>query len=165
MRSAYVGSGEGALKNLCSLDEIARAKSVFIYNAFSTEAPTMPAIERFLREGKTVYLPRVENGDMVAVNYQRDTVFTKSGYGILEPTGEAYCGEIDVAVMPLLAVDKTGVRLGYGGGYYDRFLRDRNILKIAYCYECQVVDRLPQEEHDIKADIIVTDKQIIKLRG
>ena len=67
-----------------------------------------------------------------------------------------------MAIVPMLAVDEQGGRLGYGGGYYDRFFEEnREILKIGYAFDFQILDTVPTEETDIPLDIIVTDKQII----
>lgn len=134
--------------------------NVFVYLSFSSEAPTDGLIERLRLDGHNVYCPRIEKGEMQAVLYGED--FTLSSYGIREPIGEIYEGNIDVAVLPLLAVDKQGHRLGYGKGYYDRYLRLRPKMKrIAYAFDFQVLDSVPCSDLDESADMIVTDKRII----
>ena len=135
--------------------------SFFIYLSFSREAPTDGLIERLLADGHRVYCPRVESGEMVAVEYGED--FTLSDYGIREPVGDAHQGEIDVAVIPFLAVDKRGNRLGYGGGYYDKFLKNSTAKRVAYGYGFQIVNEVPTEGWDEKMDVIVTDEEIIQL--
>ena len=104
--------------------------------------------------------PRIENGEMVAVEYGED--FTLSSFGIREPIGEVYEGEIDVAVIPFLAVDRGGNRLGYGGGYYDRFLKKTKAKRLAYGYAFQLLKEVPSEEWDEKMDAIVTDEEVIE---
>ena len=142
----------------------AEKESFFVYLSFSSEAPTDKLISRLLKAGKTVYAPRVEGRDMEAVLFGED--FTLSERGIREPVGQAYRGKIDVAVLPLLAADERGGRLGYGGGYYDRFLRAHpETLAVAYCFDFQLVREVPCEPHDKRADWIVTDKRIIEVRG
>lgn len=137
-----------------------KSKRAFVYLSFSSEAPTDKLIERLLGEGWTVYCPRVENKNMVAAAYGED--FTLSALGIREPIGQAYVGEIDVAIVPMLAVDEQGNRLGYGGGYYDRFLSEHvETLCLAYGFDFQVLRQVPTEEHDIKMDGIVTDRRIV----
>ena len=135
--------------------------SFFIYLSFSREASTDGLIERLLADGHRVYCPRIENGKMVAVEYGED--FTLSDYGIREPVGEAYQGEMDVAVVPFLAVDKRGNRLGYGGGYYDKFLKNSTAKRVAFGYGFQIVNEVPAESWDEKMDVIVTDEEIIQL--
>lgn len=161
---AELRAGDGEIaKNFFSLADTEGKTTFFVYNAFGSEADTMPVIKRLLAEGKKVFLPRVEGSDMVAVLYTKDTPTSKSNYGISEPMGTAYEGEVEVTVLPLLAADKKGNRLGYGGGYYDKFLTGRKTLKIGYCYDFQVLDELYALPHDIKLDVIVTDKRIIRI--
>lgn len=138
------------------------SRSYFIYLSFSSEAPTDALIETLLERGQTVYCPKVENGEMTAVLYGED--FTLSKYGIREPVGQAFDGDIDYIVLPLLAVDKQGNRLGYGGGYYDRYQsQHKNAKRIAYCYDFQIINEVPTENTDKKVDIIVTDKRTLTI--
>ena len=133
----------------------------FIYLSFSQEAPTDELIEKLLADGHKVCCPRLENGEMVAVEYGED--FTLSDRWIREPVGERYLGQIDVAVVPFLAVDKRGNRLGYGGGYYDRFLKNTTAKRVAYGYDFQIVNEVPAETWDEKMDVIVTDERILQV--
>lgn len=135
-------------------------KKVFCYLSYSAEAPTDGLIERLLEQGYEVYCPRVEGKEMQAVAYGED--FTISSWGIREPVGEPFEGEIDYAIVPFLAVDKQGNRLGYGGGYYDRYFeRNPNTLRIAYGFDFQIQKEVPTEETDKKMNCIVTDKQVL----
>ena len=135
-------------------------RTFFIYLSFSSEAPTDVLIEKLLERDCDVYCPRIENGQMQAVQYAED--FSLSDYGIREPIGKNFQGELDVIVLPLLAVDEKGNRLGYGKGYYDAYLRAHPSAKrIGYCYDFQICNNVPMEEHDEKIDVIVTDKRII----
>lgn len=131
----------------------------FIYLSFFREAPTDRLIERLIEDGHKVYCPRVENGEMYAVEYGED--FTLSDYGIREPVGEHFTGKIDVAVIPFLAVDKRGNRLGYGGGYYDRYLKQSTAKRVAFGYHFQIVNEVPCEAWDEKMDVLVTDEEIL----
>lgn len=131
-------------------------QSFFIYNSFSTEASTKLIIDELLSLGKEIYLPRVEGADIVAAPYGK----TRSGaFGIQEPTGQAYFGSIDVAVIPLLAVNLRGYRLGYGKGYYDRFLKGKNIRKVGLGYFFQIED-FKEEEFDERLDSFVCERGI-----
>ena len=131
----------------------------FIYLSYSREAPTDRLIERLILDGHKVCCPRIDNGEMYAVEYGED--FTLSNYGIREPLGEHFAGEIDIAVIPFLAVDKQGNRLGYGGGYYDRYLRTSRARRVAFGYHFQIASKVPCEAWDEKMDVIVTDEDIL----
>lgn len=144
------------------MDGAGTKRKLFIYLSFSHEAPTDKLIEGFIEEGHIVFCPRIENGEMSAVEYGED--FTVSNLGIREPVGESYEGPLDVVILPTLAVDCLGNRLGYGGGYYDRFLQGKTALKIAYCYDCQLVKNVPREAWDEPVDVIVTEEKIIYAR-
>ena len=137
-------------------------RTFFVYLAYSSEAPTDTLIESLIKDGHEVYCPRIENGQMYAVKFSED--FTLSAYGIREPVGEIFEGNLDVLVMPLLAVDERGNRLGYGGGYYDRFIeRYPSAERIAYCYDFQILKEVPTEEPDKRVQKIVTDKRFLEI--
>lgn len=132
--------------------------SFFVYLSFSSELPTDKLIERLLSENKRVYCPVINGKEMVAVAYGED--FSVSDFGTREPVGEAYHGPIDVVIAPLLAADKNGGRLGYGGGYYDRFLKSHpESVVLGWCYDFQVVQNVPQEEGDVPLSAIVTERE------
>lgn len=134
--------------------------SVFVYCSYSSEAPTDLLIERLKELGYVVYSPKVGSGEMLAVLH--DDEFSLSDRGIREPIGEAFDGDIDFAIVPLLAVDEQGNRLGYGGGYYDRYLQKHPKTKrIAYCFDFQLLKYVPHTEKDEKMEVIVTDKRIL----
>lgn len=131
-------------------------ESFFIYNSFGTEADTKNIISRLLADGKRVYLPRVEGENICAVPYGK----TQAGaFGIDEPTGQAYTGGIDVTVIPLLAVNGRGFRVGYGKGYYDRFLKDRRTRKVGLGYFFQI-EEFKEEECDIPLDEFLCERGI-----
>ena len=109
-----------------------------------------------------MYAPRMENGELVAVRLGED--FTVNGFGIREPIGESFQGETDYVVLPLLAVDEKGNRLGYGGGWYDRYLHKHKTAKrIAFCYDFQLRKEIPREETDERVDLIVTELRTMKV--
>lgn len=136
-------------------------RTVFIYLSFSSEAPTDRPIERLQEQGFGVLCPRIENGVMLAVEYGDD--FTLSRMGIREPMGAAHTKAPDYIVLPLLAADAKGNRLGYGKGYYDKYLaKYPQSKRIGYCFDFQLLREVPYEERDEKLDFVVTDKQIIQ---
>jgi len=135
-------------------------KKICCYLSYSSEASTDLLIENLIEAGYEVYCPRVSGEEMETVAYGED--FTISPLRIREPVGEAYQGEVDVIVTPFLAVDKQGNRLGYGGGYYDRYFQVHPMAKrVAYGFDFQIQPQVPTLGFDEKVDCIVTDKQII----
>ncbi len=153
---------EKAFQNLLKID-LGEIDKIFIYNSFGSELDTSKIIEYFLRENKNVYIPRVEGDVMKSVKVENSSCFKRSLFGIFEPEGDAE--EIDnfIAIMPCLAVDMQGNRIGYGGGYYDKFLANKSAKKIVLCYDFQILDEINSCGHDVRADFIVTDKRVIDL--
>lgn len=131
-----------------------KPNTCLMYKALPTEVNIDLAIDYCLDNGIKVYLPRVKGSDMEIVEYG-DTVV--GAYGILEPVGEPSDILPNVAVVPLLGVDKLKNRLGKGKGYYDRYFENRDIFKIAVAYDVQLVDRLPACDNDIAMDELIID--------
>ena len=137
-----------------------KEKTCFCYLAFSSEAPTDKLIENLEERGFRMCAPRVEGAEMLAVELGVDYALSK--FGIREPLGQAYLGTVDLIITPLLAADEQGNRLGYGGGYYDRFFKKHPQAKrIGFAFDFQIVNEVPTEEFDEKLDCIVTDKRIV----
>lgn len=135
--------------------------SFFIYNSFGSEADTKKIISVLLKADKRVYLPRVEGDNIVAVPYGTMRV---GAFGIEEPVGQAFAGDIEVTVIPLLAVNGRGYRIGYGGGYYDRYLKGRNTLKAGLGYAFQIED-FEEDGWDIPLDAFLCEKGIYYYEG
>lgn len=130
--------------------------SFLVYNATGAEADTKLIIGELLAADKRVYLPRVEGDGIVAVPYGE----TKKGaFGIEEPVGQAYTGEIDVTVTPLLAVNESGYRIGYGGGYYDRYFKSHRTLRVGLGYAFQI-EKFTQDAWDEKLDSFTCERGI-----
>lgn len=152
---------ENVLAVLSEMTGAGTKPSCFIYLSYSSEAPTDRLIETLLEKGYSVYCPRIEQGEMVAVTYGED--FSLSAYGIREPLGTLFDGSPDLAITPLLAADKQGNRLGYGGGYYDRYFKTHNkTLRIGYAFDAQLVERLPATQEDERLDMLVTEQKILR---
>jgi 5-formyltetrahydrofolate cyclo-ligase len=155
---------------LLSLREFLDAEIVFFYASFRSEVETHTMIKESLEMGKRVVLPKVrKEGHGVMLYEIKDINELSLGHmGIPEPSfNDAYSlsiDEVDIIVVPGVAFDYSGNRLGYGGGYYDMLLAQKNKKTpiIALAYEEQLVDEIPSEPHDIKIDIIITDKRVIK---
>lgn len=149
-------------------DEVIRAfadkDGFFIYYSFGSEADTHKLIDRLLCLNKRVFLPRVEGGKIVPVPYSGGEL--KAGkFGVMEPEGQAVSdvSAIDVCLTPLLAVNARGYRLGYGGGYYDRFFAENpDVLKVGIGYFLQYADDFSEDKWDIPLDLFVCERGIIE---
>lgn len=150
-----------------------RAGTVFCYMDFRNEVRTGGIIRECLRAGKKVGLPMVNNGGMerrlLAYDIKDpDNDVGKGAYGIMEPCSDKLRpmeeSEIDLVIVPGVAFDMQRQRLGYGAGYYDRFLNQLrpDCVKIGIAFDVQIVDRIPVEEHDIKMDAVITESRIIE---
>ena len=132
----------------------------FIYYSFGAEADTKKLIASLISLGKRVLLPRVEGDEMVPVEYHLNDGLKKSAFGTLEPQGQAYTGAIDVILVPLLAVNSRGYRLGYGVGYYDRFLKNSSAVKAGLGYSFQLTDEFSEDGWDEPLDLFITEKGV-----
>ena len=144
------------------LNGFADRNSFLVYFSYGTEADTHALIERLLLSGKRVYLPRVEGKDIVPVPYLGDAENLKeNSYGIKEPCGQAYGGEIEVCITPLLAVNLSGGRLGYGGGYYDRFFAAHpQIIRAGLGYGLQLCEENFTSPQDEPLDLFISERGI-----
>lgn len=147
---------------LYELHPLKGAKSIMGFVPIRNEVNLMPFLEQQMKSGKTILLPRVEdNGEMLAVEFKGWDKTKISSYGIAEPVGEPYPEDkIDVVLVPGLVFDGNGYRLGYGKGYYDRFLPrlKNNAFKCGSCYDFQIVEDVFPHEKDIPVQWILTDK-------
>lgn len=146
------------LKRLEDLPEFQRAHTVLIYHSLEDEVYTHEFIQKWSRN-KRILLPVVKGYDLELRIYNGQEKMSIGSYGIKEPTGEIFnaYSEIDLAVIPGVAFDMEGNRLGRGKGYYDRFLPYiPSALKVAICFPFQIVEKVPVESFDVRMDIIIT---------
>lgn len=158
------------IDTLIDTDYYKESKKIFIYIGFGSEINTLKLIEIFLQGGKDVYVPKtnIQKKEMKAVKIKSLDKLALCKYGILEPDNEDEVidrEDIDLIIVPGVAFDKSGGRVGYGGGFYDKYLSKiiRNTAKVALAYDFQIINEVPTEDHDIKIDCIITDKDIIKI--
>jgi len=140
------------------LPELAAASCVAPYVATDVEPGTAPLIAGLLASGRIVLLPRVRGTGLEWVSVSPESTFTSGAFGILEPQGEAThdLSDADVVIVPALAVDTDGRRLGQGGGFYDRALGEASGAVIALVFDDEVVPDVPVEPHDRGVDVVVT---------
>ncbi|MFH1012428.1 MAG: 5-formyltetrahydrofolate cyclo-ligase [Candidatus Peregrinibacteria bacterium] len=143
-----------------SLEEFKRAHDVLFYYAVGSEVETKPLIEKYLKE-KRLYLPAIQNeNEFHAVSTGTALHLTKGQKGIPEPQGGGEAKTLDLILVPGVAFDQKGGRLGTGKGYYDRFLkRYPHALKIGLAYREQMVENVPQDPYDVPVDRIITDQK------
>lgn len=155
-------------ENIWLLDEFRRAATVFIYVSFRSEVETLPLIRQALEQGKRVAVPVTvpEMHRLIPCLITDPAQELAPGYcGIPEPdprkSARLEPGEIEVVVLPGSVFDLQGGRLGYGGGYYDRFLQSEAPMarRLGLAFEEQVVDRLPMLSHDQLLHGLVTEKR------
>jgi 5-formyltetrahydrofolate cyclo-ligase len=157
---------------LVKLPEIIKAESIFTYVSFRSEVDTHRIIDSFLVKGKVVSVPlsdmkkKVIN-PFIIKSLENDLV--PGVFGILEPDlgkiDPVIADKIDIVIMPGAAFSENGCRIGYGGGFYDRFLQQRNITSYALAFDFQLVDEVPFDpEFDVKVDYIVTERRVIECR-
>ena len=159
------------LSELNRLRPISTASVVAVYVSTDTEPNTAILRAALHAEGVTVLIPRVAGGSLEWCVDDERFPLTESRWGIAEPTGPAVgigvapLAMASAVVVPALAIDASGFRLGQGGGFYDRALAelgntDRPIV-IGVIYDDEFIDATPRETHDVQVDVIVTDKRTI----
>ena len=154
------------------LEGLKRANKILSYASMRSEVETDEIYRKARELGKEIYYPRVQ-GDKMEFYFVEDMMkFEISTFGVREPQIELAKqfshreDDVVFVLMPGVAFDKEGNRIGYGGGYYDKYLhwlegivKSENICKVAVAYECQMVDigKIDVEEHDVRPDYIVTE--------
>ena len=152
------------MSSLLSNSHIQKADAILMYHSLPDEVDTHSALDQLLAMGKKVLLPKVvSETEMTIHEYTgQDSLLPSEPYGILEPTTPEFsivnCQLSIVIVVPGMAFDRQGHRLGRGKGYYDRFLsRIPNIYKIGVCFPFQLIDKVPSEPTDILVDEVLSD--------
>ena len=135
-----------------------QARTIYGYLSYNQEVRTVPILEQALRDGKRVAVPKVY-GDEMRFIYLDDLSQVEKGYaGIPEPIADEPVADDSTALvlMPGLAFDRQGHRIGYGGGFYDKFLAaEPNHPTLALCYEFQMLEHLDTEEFDVPVDCVL----------
>ena len=146
---------------IINLKEYQDSNTIAIYSSMSDEVDTSKLINLSLKE-KIVLLPRVFNNKMIFIKIDKDTKYIKNTMGFQEPIACEYLDKIDLIIVPGVSFDKSLNRLGFGKGYYDKYLTNKSIYKIGICFDEQIVNSLPTDSHDIKMDLIITEKEFYK---
>ena len=154
-------------EKIISLKEFKVAKNILLFSPLNNEFNTEILFNKAKIMGKNIFYPRCtdKNGNMefFKISYFED--FEKGSYGILEPKEflpKYIKCKNSVCIIPALSVDKNYYRIGYGKGYYDRFLKDFTGVKICPCYDLLLSESLPHNNFDVMVDIIITEKDIMR---
>jgi len=161
-------ASEAVCRRILSFDSYREANCVMAYIACRGELDLAPAIENILASGKTLALPRCEEGGrLTARRITSLSQLAPGTYGIPEPDAQSDIvppHQIDLILVPGTAFDRAFYRLGQGGGYYDRFFKETNAVRAGVCHEAALLERVPQEAHDMQMDAIITPERLM-LRG
>lgn len=165
-------------EQILGMEEFVEANKVLLFASYKSEVGTLEIFEEAQRLSKDIYYPRVIGKEMEFYYVQRKEDLIEGYRGICEPKADKQkvfrllpFDKIFI-LMPGIAFDKNGNRIGYGGGYYDKFIQKledetvkENLIKIGVAFECQIVEeeQIAREEHDMLLDCIVTERQIIKI--
>ena len=157
--------GERIADRFVDLPEARDARTVMLFSSFGSEVPTGPLIERLREREVTIALPRIEDGDLVPVAFVPGDPVRPTSFGAVEPIAPNGLdpGSLDVVGVPAVAFDRTGRRIGYGGGYYDRFLRELGAFRVGIAFSLQVLEGgLPTGSFDLPVHAIVTEEETIR---
>ncbi len=164
-RSQRAAAAQAIAQHLARSHWLAPGRRIALYVALRSEVDLTPLIELARRRGCEIYLPRIESARARTMRFVRIGAGLRRGrFSITEPLGHATIKPtfLQVIVLPTLGVDRRGVRLGYGAGYYDRALQFRRHRRawrgpklVAAVFDAQRVDTIPAEPHDVPVDAIV----------
>lgn len=159
-----------AAQRALQLRVLREARKVAIYLACGSELSTAPLLRELLQRGCKVHVPKLCREGMRFIAIRRNTALLRNHLGIREPARGArrHPRKMDVILLPLVGFDAGGTRLGAGGGYYDRALAFprsfRRPLRVGYAYAAQQVETLPCDPWDVRLDVVITEKGILRWR-
>ena len=159
-------SDSGIWKNVLNLSEFRSAHTVFAYLSVDRECDTRRIVDHLLQAGRRVALPRSRGGGIMDFALY-DGSLTEGMYGIPQPPDEAETvepGESDLILVPALCCDVHGVRLGHGGGYYDRYLEQFPSAQVGVCRRPFYLEEIPHEETDRAMTAVVTEDGWMPIR-
>ena len=149
--------------NLKKIPDFTNAQSIACYYPIGSEVLTQDIMLEAMSKGKDILLPKVIEKNLVFRKVVDLLSLEKGKFGIMEPKDQwPEIEDIDVIIVPAVGVSLSGARLGYGHGYYDRFLSKINTAVIAITYAKQVVKSIPTSKHDVKMDWLVTEEKYYK---
>ena len=159
-------SDAGLFETFLLLPQVQKAETIFAFWGIPGKEPdTSKLIARLLEQGKVVGLPRMLPGRQMEVRkYDPAIPMVKAAFGIEEPSTQCELlakESIDLVLTPAVAYDQKGYRMGFGGGYYDRWLENYTGGTVGLCRECVLQSAVPVEPHDAQVDVVVTEKRTL----
>jgi 5-formyltetrahydrofolate cyclo-ligase len=152
------------VQRLLGLKEYVDAKVIAVYLPVNGEVETAMVIHHANKAGKETCVPVVgEGGAMCLVLHEPSDELRKGKRKTPEPVGKPERQHVDMVVVPGVVFDKFGHRIGMGGGYYDRYLKDKKCVNVGVCFDFQLVEKIPSETHDVPMDIVITEREVIRI--
>lgn len=160
-------SSKKIVDNLYSVPEFIKAETIMVYVSFRGEVDTLSLIKQLLEQKNHVCVPLCNSTDstMTAREIKDFSDLSSGSYGILEPDKASpvvHAQNIDFIVVPGCVFSENGHRIGYGKGYYDRFLCNTNAFSCGLCYDFSLLKTIPHEKTDVKLNMIITQNNIIR---
>ena len=153
-------------KRLFTLAEVHRAATILAFASIRNEVRTRESMQTAWAAGKRVALPRGVGNELQLHLVDSETTLVEGAFSVPEPPATAAIvqpGDVDVALVPALAVDPRGYRIGYGGGYYDKLIpRLQRACTCAVAYDFQLIAEVPELPFDVAVDVVVTDERVIR---
>ncbi len=156
-------ASEKIQKKIKKINAFRDAQKIGVYYPIGSEILTQDIIQELLSNGKDVFLPKVMG---VNIEFRKIVDFSsleKGSFDIMEPKDNCQTdNDLDVVLVPTVGISPIGVRLGYGHGFYDRYLAEHKATTISLTLEKQIIKNIPKSEHDIIIDWIVTEDRVLK---
>ena len=150
-------------KRIKKIELFRNAKKIGAYYPIGSEILTQEIIQEAISNGKEVYLPKVRGKNIEFRKISDFTSLETGSFDIMEPRQECPIdNNLDVLLVPTVGISPNGIRLGYGYGFYDRFLAKNKIATIALTLEKQIIRNIPKAEHDVLIDWIVTEDRVLE---
>ncbi len=141
------------------------AQQIMVYFPLGNETDTSEIISASFRDGKSLILPVTDSqsGVITPCIYEKDTVLVKGAFSVTEPLKivPADMSKTDVVLVPGIAFDLSGNRVGFGKGCYDRLLDGTSAVKVGFCYDWQICPEITADKHDVKMDFLITENGLI----